>query len=183
MIESLALNMAGIPMDIISWRKAITLWSLGRAVIVAEYEDKIVRSPRFSMRIPSIIQCLDIKVMPRNFTNCLPFNRRNIYSRDHGKCVYCGQKVTLSSFTIDHVHPRCAGGETSWENVVTSCMTCNNRKGSKRLKPAELKMLERPYAPRLTKAAPRNLVNKLSFKLPHESWTDYIYWQISAKRA
>jgi 5-methylcytosine-specific restriction endonuclease McrA len=179
MIESLALNMAGIPMDIISWKKAITLWSLGRAVIISEYEDKIIRSPRFSMHIPSIIQCVDMRVMPRNFTNRLPFNRRNILARDHGVCVYCGQKVTLASFTIDHVIPRSHGGETSWENVVSSCTTCNNRKGNKRWKAGELKMLHQPYAPKLTKAAPRNLVNKLSFKTPHQSWTDYIYWRIA----
>ena len=93
MVEALALNMAGIPMDIVSWKKAITLWSLGRAIVIAEYDDHIVRSPRFSMRIPSIIQCLDMRVMPRNFTNFLPFNRKNIFARDKGRCVYCGVKV------------------------------------------------------------------------------------------
>src|SRR3954464_11632167 len=179
MIESLALNMAGIPMDIVSWKKAITLWSLGRAIVIAEYEDQIIHSPRFSMNIPSIIQCIDMRVMPRNFTNFLPFNRKNIYNRDKGCCVYCGQKVTLSSFTIDHVIPSSLGGQTTWENVVTACTTCNNRKGNKRWKAGELKMFSQPYAPKLTKAAPRNLVNKLSFKTPHQSWCDYIYWRVA----
>ena len=179
MVEALALNMAGIPMDIVSWKKAITLWSLGRAIVIAEYDDHIVRSPRFSMRIPSIIQCLDMRVMPRNFTNFLPFNRKNIFARDKGRCVYCGVKVTLSSFTIDHVVPRSHGGGTSWENVVAACMTCNNRKGNKRWKKGELNMLQEPYAPKLTKAAPRNLVNKLCFKTPHQSWSDYIYWRVT----
>ena len=47
--------------------------------------------------IPSIIQCMDLRVMPRNFTNRLPFNRKNIFARDHGCCVYCGVKVTMYS--------------------------------------------------------------------------------------
>lgn len=179
MIESLALNMAGLPTDIVSWKKAITLWSLDRAIIIAEYEDHIVRSPRFSMRIPSIIQCIDQRVMPRNFTNRLPFNRRNIFARDHGQCVYCGVKVSMSSFTLDHVVPKSHGGDMTWENIVSSCSACNNHKGNKRWKKGELKMIQEPYVPKLTKAAPKNLVNKLSFKAPHQSWTDYIYWRIA----
>ena len=78
MIEALALNMAGIPMDIISWKKAITLWSLGRAIVVAEYEDHVVRSPRFSMHIPSIIQCLDMRVMPKNFCSTKTTNSMGV---------------------------------------------------------------------------------------------------------
>ena len=168
-------------MDIVSWKKAITLWSLGRAIVIAECEDKIVRSPRFSMHIPSIIQCLDLRVMPKNFTNRLPFNRKNIYARDNGRCVYCGVKVSLSNFTLDHVIPKSQGGGFCWENIVASCSSCNNHKGNKRWKAGELKMLQQPYVPKLTKAAPKNLVNKLSFKVPHQSWVDYIYWRIAVR--
>ena len=134
------------------------------------------------MHIPSIIQCLDIKASPKNYTNALPFTRRNLYARDQGCCVYCGQKVSLASFTLDHVHPQSLGGETSWENVVTSCMGCNNRKGNKRLKAGDLKsMHHQPYAPKLTKAAPRTLVNKVGFKVLPRAWMDYIYWQITLR--
>ena len=38
---------------------------------------------------------------------------------------------TLSEFlTRDHVTPLSLGGSNSWENVVTACSTCNNRKAS-----------------------------------------------------
>ncbi len=183
MVESLALNMAGIPMDIVSWKKAVTLWALGRAVVLAEYEDKIIRSPRFSMRIPAVVQCLDVKSIPKNFVTSLPLTRRNLYLRDNGRCVYCGQKISLASFTIDHVIPRSKGGTTEWNNLVTACMACNNKKGNKRWKRGEIFMTHQPFVPRLTKAAPRNLVNKLCFREPHRTWLDYIYWNVALPKS
>ncbi len=178
MVESLALNMSGIPMDIVSWKKAVTLWALGRAVVLAEYEDKIIHSPRFSMHIPAVVQCLDYKTFPKNFISSLPLTRRNLHARDNGRCVYCGQSISLSAFTIDHVIPRSKGGTTEWKNLVTACMACNNRKGNKRWKQGEIFMTHQPFVPRLTKAAPRNLVNKLCFRQPQRAWLDYIYWKV-----
>ena len=178
MLDALALNVAGIPMDIISWKKAVTLWALGRAEILSAYENQFIRSPSFSLRAPSVVQCFDIKSMPRNFTHVLPFTRRNLYSRDGGRCIYCAQKVSFSNFTIDHVIPRSLGGRTAWENVVVACMGCNNRKGNRRPRPGDLNMLHQPFAPRLTHAAPRNLVEKLSFRAPPVAWSAYIYWRI-----
>jgi len=180
MLDALALNVAGIPMDIISWKRAVTLWALGRAEILATYEDRFIHSPRLSLAAPSIVQCLDARSMPRNFTHILPFTRRNLHARDGGMCVYCGQKVSLSNFTIDHVIPRSQGGKTSWENVVAACMGCNNRKGNRRPRPGEIDLLHEPFIPRLTRAAPRNLVEKLSFRVPPMAWSSYIYWKITA---
>jgi 5-methylcytosine-specific restriction endonuclease McrA len=179
MLDALALNLAGIPMDIISWRKAVTLWALGRAEILASYEDRFIHSPRLTLAMPSVVQCLDVRSMPRNFTHVLPLTRRNLYGRDGGLCVYCGQKISLSSFTIDHVIPRSQGGKTSWDNVVTACMHCNNRKGNRRPRPGEIDMLHEPFVPRLTHAAPRNLVEKLSFRAPPMAWSTYIYWSVA----
>jgi hypothetical protein len=51
--------------------------------------------------------------------------------------------------TLDHVIPRSRGGESVWENVVTSCGPCNLRKGDKLPEEAEmlLPMPPRPPAP------------------------------------
>ena len=178
MLDALALNVAGIPMDIISWKKAVTLWALGRAEILATHDNHFIHSPRISIAAPSVVQCIDARSMPRNFTHVLPFTRRNLYARDGGSCVYCGQHVSFSNFTIDHVHPRSLGGKTTWENAVTACMSCNNRKGNRRPRPGELKMSHQPFVPRLTRAAPRNLVEKLSFRSPPLAWSAYIYWSV-----
>ncbi len=179
MWDALSLNQAGMAIDLISWRKAVSLWALGRAVIIAEYEDRLLRSARLTMHMPAIIQCLDVKVMPKNYTQVLPLTRRNLWMRDGGCCVYCGQKVTLSSFTIDHVLPRSSGGLSTWENLVTACQSCNNRKGNRTPRAGEFQLPHRPRVPRLTRAAPRSLVEKLSFRVPHPSWQDYIYWSLA----
>ena len=53
--------------------------------------------------------------------------RQIIKARDNNRCTYCGATEHL---TIDHVRPRCRGGETTASNCVTACLTCNQAKGS-----------------------------------------------------
>jgi 5-methylcytosine-specific restriction endonuclease McrA len=178
MAESLVLNSAGIPVSIVSWQRAITLYFMEKAVILAEYKDQPVRSINFSMFIPAVIQCIQSNYMPKRFVRTLPFSRRNVYVRDNGSCVYCGRKVSLANFTFDHVIPQSKGGKTTWNNVVVCCMRCNNKKGNKTPAQARMFPIKKPCAPRLDKAAPANLVSKVAAEIPHESWEDYIYWNV-----
>lgn len=46
------------------------------------------------------------------------------------RCIYCGEGNNL---TIEHILPRCCGGEDIPENVVMVCKSCNSSKGGKRL--------------------------------------------------
>lgn len=57
--------------------------------------------------------------------------RRIVYTRDRGHCRYCGQYVTIQECEIDHCYPWSRGGETSVENSVTSCLSCNRAKSDK----------------------------------------------------
>ncbi len=41
-----------------------------------------------------------------------------------GMCVYCGKKAT----TWDHVIPVSKGGDNSYQNIVTACVSCNSSK-------------------------------------------------------
>ena len=52
--------------------------------------------------------------------------RERIINRDKGMCRCCG--TTNAPFHIDHVYPVSKGGETSSDNLVTSCVTCNLKK-------------------------------------------------------
>ena len=70
-------------------------------------------------------------------------SRRALFARDGWRCVYCGTRG--GRLTLDHVIPRSRGGDSSWENVVTSCAPCNLRKGNRL--PHEIQMvLPRPPA-------------------------------------
>lgn len=47
------------------------------------------------------------------------------------RCAYCGKPpIDDESLTIDHVRPRCKGGEDRTSNVIPACSMCNSDKGS-----------------------------------------------------
>jgi 5-methylcytosine-specific restriction endonuclease McrA len=57
-----------------------------------------------------------------------------LFARDHYRCQYCGRhRAQLRGrefLTRDHIVPMSRGGGNTWQNVVTACSPCNNRKGS-----------------------------------------------------
>ena len=62
-------------------------------------------------------------------------------------CAYCNERLTKQTRTRDHVIPRSAGGENSWENCVVACLRCNRRKGNKLAAEAGMALLREPRAP------------------------------------
>lgn len=54
--------------------------------------------------------------------------RWQIYARDKFTCRYCGESgVPLA---LDHLIPVLRGGTNEQDNLVTSCQSCNSRKGA-----------------------------------------------------
>src|SRR5690606_9630283 len=57
-----------------------------------------------------------------------------LFARDGYRCMYCGRHRSdlrhREFLTRDHVVPMSRGGTNTWENVVTACSPCNNRKVS-----------------------------------------------------
>ena len=51
--------------------------------------------------------------------------RQSLHRLTDGHCLYCGSP----SESIDHVKPRCQGGQSVTENCVPACLGCNGRKG------------------------------------------------------
>lgn len=51
-----------------------------------------------------------------------------VFERDNFTCQYCRSRQFL---VADHKHPECKGGETVFENLITCCETCNQKKGRK----------------------------------------------------
>ncbi len=58
-------------------------------------------------------------------------NRRNIFLRDNYSCAYCEKQLEQGELSVDHVLPKSRGGKETWENLVTSCKTCNCLKGDR----------------------------------------------------
>lgn len=55
--------------------------------------------------------------------------RQKVFKRDGYKCRYCG--CVSNPLHADHVYPYSKGGETSMNNMVTSCDVCNHKKHNK----------------------------------------------------
>ena len=109
------------PLSLWSWQDSIKSVYLDRVTIVNNY-DRVVRSPSFYMKLPSVI-ALKSFIKPQSNPN---FTRFNVFLRDKFSCQYCGGKNEL---TFDHLLPRSKGGKTDWNNVVTACSSCNVKKG------------------------------------------------------
>ncbi|SEJ40557.1 5-methylcytosine-specific restriction endonuclease McrA [Deinococcus reticulitermitis] len=137
----LVLNASFEPLQVTSIKRAITLLQYGVAEAL-ELSRDVVRSPSTVLNVPSVIRLRRYVRRPR--VNAVPFNRRNVLRRDHFVCQYCGGHDEL---TLDHVLPRSRGGRHAWDNVVTACRGCNQRKGNRTPEEAAMPLRTRPHAP------------------------------------
>ena len=154
------------PLSLWSWQEAVKAVFLDRVNIISEY-DRVVRSPNFEIKLPSVISLKEYIPAARRPA----FTRFNVFLRDRFQCQYCGSPHDL---TFDHVIPRSHGGRTTWENIVAACGGCNTRKGHKTLRQAGMALARPPRIPtvyELNEIGRRHAPGFL-----HETWVDYLYW-------
>jgi len=58
-------------------------------------------------------------------------NRLKVFERDGYQCYYCKKQLTRFTATLDHIQPVSEGGDNSLQNLMTACMLCNSRRGSR----------------------------------------------------
>jgi 5-methylcytosine-specific restriction endonuclease McrA len=162
----LVLNKLWQPIHTCSVRRAVKLLCLGHAQVVeAEGEmtyqthdlgswleasserltEGVIRSVRFAMKIPKVIVLAMYDKLP---SKEVKFTRDNVFLRDHYTCQYCREKFGEKELNLDHVVPRDKGGATRWDNIVTSCIRCNNRKANNLPHEANMFPAKQPKAPR-----------------------------------
>lgn len=130
-----------------SWKNAICLIIEKKAEIVKETQ-KLIRNATRTVVINMPLVIRVIKYVRSVFKKAVPFSKKNIFIRDGHKCAYCGTEITdMELCTIDHITPRAQGGITSWENCVTACKPCNNKKADKTPREAKMALLYKPYQP------------------------------------
>jgi 5-methylcytosine-specific restriction endonuclease McrA len=156
------------PLSLWPWQEAVKAVWLDRVDVVAEYETT-ARSPSTEIRIPSVVVLKDFVKPQRR----VAFTRFNLFLRDEFRCQYCGSRGDL---TFDHVVPRASGGITSWENVVAACSPCNLKKGSKSLRRAGMHLRQVPRRP--SAGEMQNMGRKFPPNHLHESWMDFLYWDV-----
>ena len=178
-METLVLNVSYEPVGRVGWQRAVTLLFEGKVEVIESHEDRLIRSVTWEIKMPSVIRFL------RNITRrrrAIKFSRENVWTRDKGRCQYCGTKVPRHEFTYDHVTPRRLGGLTTWENVVVCCLGDNARKGGRTPEQAGMKLLTRPIKPKtLPDVTHLSFTWKKGMPDTWKSWLrdavrDVVYW-------
>lgn len=168
----LVLNRLWQPVHTCSVRRALKLLCLGHAQVVqtegeARYQThdigswveysgeaveavattaaELIRSVKVALRVPKIIVLAIYDRLPRKEVK---FTRQNVFLRDKYTCQYCAIIFAEDELNLDHVHPRDKGGQTTWENIVTSCVPCNTRKANRLPREVGMRLLNEPRVPK-----------------------------------
>lgn len=163
--QVLVLNQNYEPLNVCSWRRAIALMCLGK-VTALEHGSEVVRSSSNEVRLPTVVRLANPirRPLPE-----LKLSRRAILARDSHTCQYCGH--IARDLTIDHVIPRRRGGGATWDNLVASCLRCNNKKGDKTPREAGMMLIRKPRRPRFI---PYLSYATFTAAAKNPDWRDYL---------
>jgi 5-methylcytosine-specific restriction endonuclease McrA len=149
--KCVVLNATYEPITVISSKRALVMFLEGKAIIVEEHPELVVRSPKQTFPVPLMIALKNYIKGRRVFRTKALLTQRNLFVRDAYTCQYCGRKRSeLKSnefMTRDHVIPMAKGGRDIWTNVVTSCNNCNNKKSDYLLEDLNMELLRLPTEP------------------------------------
>jgi 5-methylcytosine-specific restriction endonuclease McrA len=161
--QVLVLNASYEPLNVCSVRRAHVLVFKGKAEVI-ERLDRPLTSASTTFPWPHVIRLVTYVRVPRAVQRKI--SRRALFARDGWRCVYCGS--SSGRLTLDHVVPRSRGGDSVWENVVTSCAPCNHKKGNRLLAEAKMTLSAPPRAP-----APVLFIQLAAPKIP-SGWEPYL---------
>jgi 5-methylcytosine-specific restriction endonuclease McrA len=145
----LALNASFEPLTLLPLRRALRLVIDEKAEILEVDEGRVFRSEKRDLPCPSVIRLKRFVHVPRKFRRQV--TNTFLFARDGYRCQYCGRHRTQlrgrEFLTRDHVVPLSRGGGNNWQNVVTACSPCNNRKGSHLSLEVGMLPLHQPHEP------------------------------------
>jgi hypothetical protein len=131
----------------------------------------VVETTRESL--PAVMRLLKM-VRVKDTHRAVKFSRINIFTRDGYACQYCNHKFRTEDLTFDHVVPIAKGGRKTWENIVTACWRCNNRKSGRTPDEAGMRLIRKPVKPRWNPV----ITITIGIRNAPESWRDYLYWNM-----
>lgn len=164
----LVLNASYEPINVCAARRALVLILKGVAS-AEEVRPAAIHSTTWTMRLPSVIRLTEYRRIPIQTRS---LSRKNILMRDRYTCQYCLRVLPSAELTLDHVVPRSRAGASNWENLVTCCNPCNNRKGNRTPDEAGMKLVRppRPFSLHTSRHLMRLLGNG------DEQWRKYLFY-------
>lgn len=128
----LALNASFEPLTVLPVERALRLVLDRKAEVLEVDAARVFRSQFEEVACPVVIRLVRFVHVPRKFRRQV--TNTFLFARDGYRCQYCNRhRAHLRDrefLTRDHVIPISAGGGNGWDNCVTACSTCNNRKAS-----------------------------------------------------
>ena len=144
MRQTLLLDSTYYPLQMIDWKKALSLFFTERAEVVEHHSDIEIKSTNDSYKLPKVMR-LFCKI---GDIHTVKFNRINVFYRDNFTCQYCHIKFKAADLTLDHVYPKSLGGSSDWENIVAACAPCNGAKADKLIHNSKFSLSKKPIEPR-----------------------------------
>lgn len=179
--KCLLLNADFSPLVVIGWKKAVTwLYKESNNIEVISYynNDYINGVGDKQYPIPAVLRTSIYYKLTSHKVN---FSRKNVFIRDNFSCQYCGTNIAQAQLTYDHVIPKSLwdhnkGSPTNWTNIVTACVSCNNRKGNRTPDQANMRLINIPIVPRKHKKylPVTTFLAKIKKDIPPE-WSMYIF--------
>jgi 5-methylcytosine-specific restriction endonuclease McrA len=166
--HALVLNASFEPLHIVSWQRALQLLFQGKVEVIEE-SDQEVRTVRLTIRVPAVLRLLTYVPLTKK-KQVIRFSRLNVFIRDQYLCQYCGNKFPKTQLTLDHVLPVVQGGGKSWENIVTACKPCNQRKGGRTPAQSQMQLIRKPRRPDWLPSASM----QIGISLTPERWKLYL---------
>ena len=112
--------------------------------LIPDLNEPCIQAVRYRIRVPEVMTVPSYGRLP---SGSVAFSRRNVFKRDHFTCQYCQRQPGAEELTIDHVIPRAQGGETTWQNCVLACVTCNAKKAARTPAEANMRLRKEPAQP------------------------------------
>lgn len=149
----LSLDSTGRILDWMSWQDAVCLyvrgavaWTLGDPCLTIHGGMNRDTGLQSELDLHPIVASRG-HARPGSYEPAPALTNTALFARDRHLCLYCGQHFHKNQLTRDHVVPLSKRGQDEWENVVSACLHCNVRKGSRTPQQASMPLLAVPYRP------------------------------------
>lgn len=176
----LTLDQHGVPHRWVSWQHACfyyarnqVAWAVGETSFVIHGGINRATGLRSEIEANSIIAIRGKALAGKSLHQVPPLTNRELFHRDRHICAYCGEELSSSRLTRDHIKPVSQGGRDTWMNVVAACRGCNQYKSGRTPEQAGMELLYAPYVPNKAEyliLCNRNiLVDQMDFLARHVS--------------
>lgn len=175
-LPTLVLNASYEALNVISARRAFTNVMKGIAVVEKSYPFSIKtgrgrRAGVLDLPVPHVIRLCEFRKLSHRSRM---LSRKGILIRDQNTCQYCGATaLEAGRLEMEHIIPQSRGGPNTWENLVASCHSCNNKKANRTPDEAGMKLTRYPKP--FTVHTSRHLLRASAAQ--QEAWQPYLFYR------